>query len=448
MFHVPKNAVYRRIGRRRFLELGGGAATALGAGSIAVGLNSMITRRPAYAQSSDDAKWKQYSGSKLVFMSENTPPSFAIRDNLKTFYDLTGIEVEILTDDLPVVQQKVGIDLRGGKADFQLNYVQDKPIGAPFADFYADLTQYIGDDTLPQDPDGDGRRRLVRELPDRLRPCTTQPAGSSPSPMTAAVACTFYRQDLFEQLTQGLRGRTRLPDGVHQRHHLEEPQRVRRLLQEGARRRARDVPYGYAQHQGSFAWTTQLDIQRMLFAHGRWTEFDIDDKLGSKDAGADQVGRRAVGADHGEVQGAGRRLPPRQPRQRHARAEHGLPGRPDRDAGAVSRVRGLDRGREDLARGRRQDGLCALPEGRGVVDQEWRPGGQRLQLRHRRHRHQRQRLGRPEARRLHLRDLGDLARRPSSTCSRGSAARRPASRCWRSRTSRRRASGRPPCRTR
>ena len=49
MFHVPKNAVYRRIGRRRFLELGGGAATALGAGSIAVGLNSVITRRPAYA---------------------------------------------------------------------------------------------------------------------------------------------------------------------------------------------------------------------------------------------------------------------------------------------------------------------------------------------------------------------------------------------------------------
>ena len=181
MFHVPKNAVYRRIGRRRFLELGGGAATALGAGSIAVGLNSVITRRPAYAASSDDAKWKQLSGSKLVFMSENTPPSFAIRDNLKTFYDLTGIEVEILTDDLPVVQQKVGIDLRSGKADFQLNYVQDKPIGAPFADFYADLTKYTGDDTLPQDPDGMGDdawfenfldcvRRVLRARPHRRLP--------------------------------------------------------------------------------------------------------------------------------------------------------------------------------------------------------------------------------------------------------------------------------------
>jgi multiple sugar transport system substrate-binding protein len=95
MFSVPKNAIYRRINRRKFLELGGSAAVSLGAGAIAVGLNSVITRNPVYAQSSDDAKWKQYSGSKLVFMSENTPPSFAIRDNLKSFYDLTGIEVEI-----------------------------------------------------------------------------------------------------------------------------------------------------------------------------------------------------------------------------------------------------------------------------------------------------------------------------------------------------------------
>ena len=62
MFYVPKNAVYRRIDRRRFLELGGGAATALCAGSIAGGLNSVISRTPAYAASWDDAKWKQYSG--------------------------------------------------------------------------------------------------------------------------------------------------------------------------------------------------------------------------------------------------------------------------------------------------------------------------------------------------------------------------------------------------
>ncbi|MDD9874010.1 MAG: hypothetical protein OXU22_00540 [Gammaproteobacteria bacterium] len=120
MFSMPKNPVYSRITRRKFLELGGGAATMLGAGSIAVSLGSSIVRNPVYASSSDSAKWKQYAGSKLVFMSENTPPSFAIRENIGDFYDITGIEVEVLTDDLPVVQQKVGIDLRSGQSDFHL----------------------------------------------------------------------------------------------------------------------------------------------------------------------------------------------------------------------------------------------------------------------------------------------------------------------------------------
>ncbi|MBT6831327.1 MAG: hypothetical protein HOA58_17560 [Rhodospirillaceae bacterium] len=152
MFHVPKNALYKTISRRKFLELGGGAAVALGAGSLGVGLGSVISKHPVHAASSMDAKWRQYEGSKLVFMSENTPPSFAIRDNIKSFYDLTGIEVEILTDGLPTVQQKVGIDLRSGQADYQLNYVQDKPIGSPFADFYADLNEFSVDDTLPLDP--------------------------------------------------------------------------------------------------------------------------------------------------------------------------------------------------------------------------------------------------------------------------------------------------------
>src|SRR5262245_6678323 len=131
MFYTPKDAVFKRVSRRKFLELGGGAASALGVGSVTLGLGSTITRSKVQAASSDDAKWKQYAGSKLVFMSENTPPSFAIRDNIKAFTDLTGIEVSILTDDLPVVQQKLGIDLRGGKSDYTLGYVQDKPIGAP-----------------------------------------------------------------------------------------------------------------------------------------------------------------------------------------------------------------------------------------------------------------------------------------------------------------------------
>ena len=46
MFSVPGKALYKPVSRRKFLELGGGVATALGVGALAVGMNSMITRRP------------------------------------------------------------------------------------------------------------------------------------------------------------------------------------------------------------------------------------------------------------------------------------------------------------------------------------------------------------------------------------------------------------------
>lgn len=49
MFSIPKNAVYHRVSRRRFLELGGGAAAALGAGSLTLGLGSTITRSKVQA---------------------------------------------------------------------------------------------------------------------------------------------------------------------------------------------------------------------------------------------------------------------------------------------------------------------------------------------------------------------------------------------------------------
>jgi multiple sugar transport system substrate-binding protein len=283
MFNIPKNAIYKRINRRKFLELGGGAATALGAGGLTLGLGSTITRSKVQAQSSDDAKWKQYSGSKLKFMSENTPPSFAIRDNIKAFTDLTGIEVEILTDDLPVVQQKVGIDLRGGKSDYVLNYVQDKPIGSPFADFYADMTPMFGDNTLPQDPEGYGDDAW---FPNFLSACGRfyQEGKIIALPYDAAIACTFYRQDLFEANTKDFEAEFGKRLEFTKDSTWQDVINMATFFKK-AKEAGKDVPYGYAQHQGSFAWTTQLDIQRFLFANGRWQDWNIDDKLGSKTPG-------------------------------------------------------------------------------------------------------------------------------------------------------------------
>jgi multiple sugar transport system substrate-binding protein len=283
MFSIPKNAVYKRVNRRKFLELGGGTAASLGVGGLTLGLGSTVTRSRVQAQSSDDAKWKQYSGSKLTFMSENTPPSFAIRDNIKAFTDLTGIEVEILTDDLPVVQQKVGIDLRGGKADYVLNYVQDKPIGSPFADFYADMTPMFGDNTLPQDADGYGDDAWFDNY---LSACGRfyQEGKIIALPYDCAVACTFYRQDLFEANSKDFEAEFGKRLEFTKDSTWQDVINMAAFFKK-AKEAGKDVPYGYAQHHGSFAWTTQLDIQRFLFANGRWQDWNIDDKLGSKTPG-------------------------------------------------------------------------------------------------------------------------------------------------------------------
>jgi len=70
---------------------------------------------------------------------------------------LTGIEIENYHRRLAISATKgLASICQSGNSDFPISYVQDKPIGAPFADYYADLTPMIGDDTLPQDPEGYG----------------------------------------------------------------------------------------------------------------------------------------------------------------------------------------------------------------------------------------------------------------------------------------------------
>ena len=283
MFRQIKNPIYRRISRREFLEQGGAAIAGMGVGTVGIGLGSSIVSTPVQAASSEDAKWKQFSGSKLVFISENTPPTFALKERLKPFYDLTGIQVEILTDDLPIVVQKIGVDFHSSAGTYQLSYIQDKPIGAAFADFYTDLNTLFHDNTVPKNPDGyedsvwfDNYVDISCRYYDRSRTIGL--------PYNSAVACTFYRQDLFEQLSKDFE-----KDYGYRMEftHATTWKNVYDFASFFKKMHARDakIPYGYAQHQGSFAWTTQLDIQRLQFANGRWLDFNIDDKLGSKTPG-------------------------------------------------------------------------------------------------------------------------------------------------------------------
>ena len=405
MFHTPKKALFKPISRRKFLELGGGVATALGVGSLAVGLNSVITRRPVYAYSSDEAKWRQYEGSKLVFMSENTPPSFAIRDNIQAFYDLTGIEVEILTDGLPTVQQKVGIDLRSGQADYHLNYVQDKPIGSPFADFYADLNQFSVDDTLPLDPQGYGDDVWFENF---LDACGVyyERGPIRAFPYDCAVSCTFYRQDLFEQLTKDFEAdygyRLEFTDDTTYKNMVDIAEFFRKMHERDA-----SIPYGYAQHHGSFGWTTQLDIQRHMYAQNQWLDFAVDDTLGSKNPGPTNWGdAQSVSAMEGYKALADVSHPDNLTNGtlelNTVYAAGGVAMQIQYHEFAAS----VEDPEQSVAAGGKT-GLRDGAEGRGFVEhRRHRQRRQRHQLRHRRHRHQRRRVDGPAARGVHLRQLG------------------------------------------
>jgi multiple sugar transport system substrate-binding protein len=45
-------------------------------------------------------EWKQFGGTTLNFIPENTAPTSAIAANLKPFTDLTGIEIKIVQLEL------------------------------------------------------------------------------------------------------------------------------------------------------------------------------------------------------------------------------------------------------------------------------------------------------------------------------------------------------------
>src|SRR3712207_7785174 len=51
--------------------------------------------------------WKQFSGTTLNFVSENTAPTTAIAANLNGFTELTGINVNVLQLELGALVQKV-----------------------------------------------------------------------------------------------------------------------------------------------------------------------------------------------------------------------------------------------------------------------------------------------------------------------------------------------------
>lgn len=280
-----------KISRRQFLRRAGQAA--VGGGLLYAVGGAVAKPRFGFASKGDKKAaekampgvegdlWKQYAGTKLIFMSENTPPSYAIKTRAEEFTKLTGMEIEIRQDTLSTVQEKVGIDLKGGTTSYHLNYAQDKPMSTMFADYWADFNEFIGDDTLPQDPDGYGEEvwgpgwlDCTGYFYDRSRLVAL--------PYDNAVAVAMYRQDLFEKYSKQFEAEYGYPLQYTENTTWKDVIDIANFFN---RADIKDVEYGVG-FQALEGWAGQLCYQRMLYAHGQWEEWDFEDPyIGSRTPG-------------------------------------------------------------------------------------------------------------------------------------------------------------------
>jgi multiple sugar transport system substrate-binding protein len=271
------------ISRRNFLAAGTATAGLALAGCSSSG-DGGGTASTGNANLSDAEKWQQFKGTKLTFITENTPPSTGIKKLVDRgdFKTLTGIDVEVLQFDLPVMLQKAELDLRSGGTAYDLIYGQDKPVTSVLADYFMDLTPLTSDATLPQEKEGYAE--------DVWYPNYLAVAGHAYSdrlinlPYDCADSVFCYRRDLFEKYGKQFADEYGYPlaygPETTYKNVLEFGKFFKKLHEKDS-----TVPYGMGLHLGQFAWTTQLDIQRLLWAHGQWKDFEIDDVKGSKTPG-------------------------------------------------------------------------------------------------------------------------------------------------------------------
>src|SRR4051812_37302527 len=119
-----------------------------GAGGAALWLGGGGPSNPAKPVAGDE--WKQFAGTTLNFISENTAPTSAIAANLKPFTDMTGIEIKITQLELAALVQKVALDFASGLGAYQIVYADPYQVLAPYHEALVDLNQMMKDPSLPK----------------------------------------------------------------------------------------------------------------------------------------------------------------------------------------------------------------------------------------------------------------------------------------------------------
>src|SRR5918997_6490686 len=127
--------------RREALRMAGAGGAALYLGGCG---GSSNTAKPVPGD-----PWKQFAGTTLNFISENTAPTSAIAANLDPFTKLTGIDIKITQLELAAMVQKVALDFASGEGAYQIVYADPYQVLAPYSQALADLNEFQDDPDLP-----------------------------------------------------------------------------------------------------------------------------------------------------------------------------------------------------------------------------------------------------------------------------------------------------------
>ncbi|WP_276354557.1 ABC transporter substrate-binding protein [Cohnella caldifontis] len=98
--------------------------------------------------------WKQFAGTTLNVITENTPPSSGLAANIETFEKATGIKVNIEQVNLDVVIEKAGLDFNARNDNYHIIYADPYQILAKQAKHFLDLNTLNNDPSLPHIPGG------------------------------------------------------------------------------------------------------------------------------------------------------------------------------------------------------------------------------------------------------------------------------------------------------
>src|ERR1700754_837960 len=134
--------------RRELLRRAGRGAAALAAPGWLAGCGGSGTGEAQFDPSAGE--WKQFGGTTLNFISENTAPTSAIAANLKPFTDLTGIDIKITQLEVAALVQKVALDFASGLGSYQIVYADPYQILAPYHEALVDLNTMMKDPDLPK----------------------------------------------------------------------------------------------------------------------------------------------------------------------------------------------------------------------------------------------------------------------------------------------------------